>query len=446
MNQLLSLLFFSLALVSLGMIFPVQALAQGEREITLEEAFHSALRHNTLVSASAFRIDQAKENTRIARSPMFPQVVLQGRAIRLKETPTFTSPEGQPDAFPGFPAFPDRYNEVSIQASQVLFQGGRLMSGLQASRYITDASEFEDYRTRQRILFSVSNGFYNVLFARRSTEIAESQLSRANQHLELARQRHEVGLVERTAVLRAQVQVAAAMESLEQARNNHAIAMEQLALEMGIPTPPESVKEPEEIHLENISVEAYIEIAFNNRRDLFASEKGLLAFQKQVEAERRAYLPAISMEGSYSWADDDAVYYGDNYTWQAALVFTYPLFTGLRDTAQIARAKAREAEAQASHNRIRQEIRVDARSAYADIRTRKKMVQHFTDQVEAARANHDQLSAMFAEGIVSTIDVVDAQATLNEAEQGLASVYYRLQLDKQRLRLAIGMFQHDLLN
>ena len=446
MNQLLSLLFFSLALVSLGMIFPVQALAQGEREITLEEAFHSALRHNTLVSASAFRIDQARENIRIARSPMLPQVVLQGRAIRLKETPTVTAPEGQPDVFPGFPAFPDRYNEVSIQASQVLFQGGRLMSGLQASRYITDASEFEDYRTRQRILFSVSNGFYNVLFARRSAEIAESQLSRANQHLELARQRHEVGLVERTAVLRAQVQVAAAMESLEQARNNHAIAMEQLALEMGIPTPPESVKEPEEIHLENISVEAHIEIAFDNRRDLLASEKGLLAFQKQVEVERRAYLPTISMEGSYSWADDDAVYYGDDYTWQAALVLTYPLFTGLRDTAQIARAKAREAEAQASHNRIRQEIRVNVRSAYADIRTRKKMVQHFTDQVEAARANHDQLSAMFAEGIVSTIDVVDAQATLNEAEQGLASVYYRLQLDKQRLRLAIGMFQHDLLN
>lgn len=429
--------------VSLCMILTTSVYGQREREITLEEAYHSALKHNELISASASRIDQAREDVRIARAPMLPQIQLQGRAIRRKETSIVP---GQNGTTGSIPTFPDRYNELSLQGSQILFQGGKLMLGVAASRHVARRSEYNDYRTRQQILFTVSNSFYNVLFARRSSEIAESQLSRARQHLELAEQRHQVGLVERTAVLRAQVEVAAAMESMEQARNNYAISMEQLALEMGIPTPPDSVREPEEIELDDIPVETHIEYAFKNRRDLMASERGLLAVQKQVEAERRDYFPTLSIEGTYSRVDDDAVYYGDDYTWQAALVLTYPLFTGLRDTAQIARARASESEMQAAFNRIKQEIRVDVRSAHANIQTRKQMVRFFDDQLSSANANYEQINAMFREGLVTTIDVMDAQTALTEAEQGLASAYYQLQLDKQSLMLATGVFQQNLLN
>ena len=177
-----------------------------------------------------------------------------------------------------------------------------------------------------------------------------------------------------------------------------------------------------------------------------ASERGLLAVQKQVEAERRSFFPTLSIEGTYSRVDDDAVYYGDDYTWQAALVLTYPLFTGLRDTAQIARARAGESEMQAAFNRIKQEIRVDVRSAYANIQTRKQMVRFFDDQLKSANANYEQVNAMFREGLVTTIDVMDAQTALNEAEQGLASAYYQLQLDKQSLLLATGVFQQTLIN
>jgi outer membrane protein len=429
-------------------VFHVTALpahAGGEREIALEEAYHSALQHNERISASGFRVDQAQEDIRIARSTLMPQILLQGRSIRMKETSPFSG-LGIPGGA-GVPDFsrPDRYNEASIHASQPLFRGGRLRNSVLAARYASEGREFEDYRIRQQILFTVSNSFYNVLFARRSTEIAENQLTRSTRHLELAQQRQEVGLVDITAVLRARVQVAAALEALEQARNNYTIAMEQLALEMGIDQPPASVREPESLDIEAVPVETHIAHAFANRRDLMASEKGRLAAERLVNVERGDFLPSLSLEGSYLLVDDDAVYYGDNYTWQVALVASYPLFTGLRDTAELARARARESEMQAAENRIRQEIRLDVRSAYADIQTRKKMVQHISDQVESARAHYDQVSAMFEEGLASTVDVVDAETALNEAELGLASVYYQLQLDHLSLQLATGAFLRDML-
>ncbi len=413
--------------------FPLHARAEGEREVTLEEAYHSALRYNEQVLASEHRVDQAKEDIRIAKSPLFPQIQLQGRHIRMKETTRFGV------------TGPDHYNEASIQGSQVLFQGGKLRIGIQASRYVAESSAYEDYRTRQQILYAVSNSFYNVLFARRSTDIAESQLTRSNQHLELARQRQEVGLVDMTAVLRAQVQVAAAMEALEQARNNYTVAKERLALEMGISTPPASVKEPETIETADATVDAYIEYAFQHRQDLLAAEKWLLAAESNVKAERRDFFPSLSVEGSYSLVDEDRIYDGDDYNWQAALVASLPLFTGFKNTADVAKARAQKSEMQAAYNRAKQEIRLDVRSAYVDIQTRKKMIRHLTDQVDAARAHYDQVSAKFEEGLASTVDLVDADTALNEAELSLANVYYRLQLDHLRLQLATGEFLQDML-
>lgn len=431
-----SLPVFPVVLAFVFFVFPLIVCAEEYRELTLEEAYHSALKYNERISASGHRVDQAKEDIRIARSPLLPQIQVQGRHIRMKEA---TDPRS------GI-TLPDHYNEASIQASQVLFHGGKLRIAIQASRYVAEGSEYENYRTRQQILYSVSESFYNVLFARRFTEIAENQLTRSNQHLELARQRQEVGLVDITAVLRAQVQVAAAMEAVEDAKNNYTIAKEQLALEMGISTVPASVMEPESIEMEDAGVDAYIESAFNSRRDLMAAEKWLMAAEKQVEAERRDFLPSLSLEGGYFRVDEDRIYAGDDYNWQAALVATYPLFTGLRDTAEIARARAMESEMQAAYNRAKQEIRLDVRSSYADIQTRKKMIRHLGEQVDAAQAHYDQVSAKFEEGLASTVDVVDAHTALNEAELSLANVYYRLQLDHLRLQLATGEFLEDMVH
>ena len=436
-RKTLSILLLAAAFFCFSPVSPTSGFVAGEREVALEEALHSALEHNERIAASRHRVSQAEEDVRIARSPMLPQVNLQGRHIRMKEIEVRA---------PGLGG-PDRYNEASIQASQVLFQGGKLRSSLHASRYAMKSSRLEDYRTREQILFSVSGTYYNALFARRSVEIAENQLTRSNRQLELAESRREVGLVDMTAVLRARVQVAAAMEAIEEAKNNYSIALEQLALEMGIAQPPESIREPGPIELtEDLSVEQYIERAYENRRDLKASKEGLQAAMKQVDAQRGDFLPRLSLEGSYSIVDDDDVYYGDDYNWQAALVASYPLFTGMRDSAEVARARARQSEAEASVNRIKQEIRLDVRSAYADIQTRKTMVQHIDDQVESARANYEQVAAKFEEGLASTVDVVDAQTALNEAELNLANVYYRLQLDHLALKLAIGIFQEDLLS
>ena len=439
---------FSLAIIWVFTGFPQPAMAEETREITLEEAYHSALQHNERIMASRYRVEQAKEDIRIARSPVLPQFSLEGKSVRFKETDPvggFRDLAEEMNIFLPDMTGPDRFNEATIKGSQVLFHGGKLRIAIQASRYVAESSTFEDYRVRQQVLYGVSRSFYNVLFARRAMEIGESQLTRSNQHLELARQRQEVGLVDMTAVLRARVQVAAAMEALEQARNNYTVAGEQLALDMGIPIPPASVREPEAIEMADVPVETHIENAFANRRDLMATEKWLLASQMHVEAERRDFLPVVSLEGSYSVIDKEELYSGDHYDWQVALVARYPLFTGLKNTAEVAKARARESEMQAAYNRTKQEVRLDVRAAYADIQTRKKMVQHIGDQVDAAKAHYEQVSAKFEEGLASTVDVVDAHTALNEAELSLATVYYRLQLDQLRLQVATGTFLQAML-
>jgi len=80
---------------------------------------------------------------------------------------------------------------------------------------------------------------------------------------------------------------------------------------------------------------------------------------------------------------------------------------------------------------------------YLDIKTQEKVLASLRDQVQSAQANYEQILAQFEEGLVSSVDVVDAQTALNEAELRLARAYYTYQLDQLRLRLATGTFVHD---
>jgi len=420
------------AIMAAGAMFPGKLHAwEAMQQLAIEEAYRIALENNELISAAAEQLNQAEADVNIARSPMLPQVDLLARAVQQKET-----------AFVDL----DRYVELSAQATQSLYTGGKLKSIYDASRYAAQGQTFRFYRARQEVLFAVARGFYNVLFSRRAIEIADNQLIRAQRQLQQAKQRQEVGLVDMTAVLRAQVQVAAAREDIERAKNQYIVAMEQLALEMGVPEPPESLQEPESISEELMPLEQYVDLAFENRRDLQAAEEAFNAASEQVNAEQADFIPDFALQGRYSRANEDELYYGEDYVWDVSVIGSYPLFTGFRNRAEITRARAVKAEAVAGWRRLQQEIRVAVRSAYADIQTQKRVITSLEDQLESARANYRQVTAQFEEGLASAVDVVDAETALNEAERRLAITYYLYQLDRLNLRVATGTFAAGLLD
>jgi outer membrane protein len=398
--------------------------------LTLQHAYQMALKQNEQIAASAQRLRQAQADLDIATSPLLPQIEIMAETVTQKE----------------HMEIPDNYNDIRISGVQSLYQGGKNWHNRSAAKQTAESEGLRHFRLKQEVLYTVAYRFHLVLLSRQSIDISENQKIRAEIQFDRANQLLELGMVNETAVLRAKVQVAVAEENLERAKNQFRITMEQLSLELGIENAPLSVKEPEERTFGNDPPDTYIHNALKFRADVQQAQLLVKAAEYAVKAEKSDFIPDFSVRGSYVLGDTDELYYGDKDHWEVALTASYPLYSGNRDVSELLKSKAFLAESKSMLNRLKQEVRVTVRSVYFDIHTQQKVIKNIKDQVSAASANYQQVTAQFEEGLVSSVDLVDAQTVLNEAESQLAKSYYRLQIDQLRMDRAVGTLEMDILN
>jgi outer membrane protein len=182
-----------------------------------------------------------------------------------------------------------------------------------------------------------------------------------------------------------------------------------------------------------------------NRQDYEQAAKQVQATEERVAFEKADYFPNLSLTGEYTRTDEEALFYGEDYNWEASLVLSYPLFTGWQTSAEVDRARSEKSKAEFSLSRLRKQIRTEVRSVYLDIQTQQKVIDQLRRQVASARRNYEQVTAQFEQGLLTAVDQVDAFTALNEAENRLAQAYYTYQLDMIRMEMATGRFQDDLL-
>lgn len=405
------------------------AAESGTSRLTLEQAYATALKNSNQVRSSREQVHQARQDLRISTSQLLPQLNARAEYTRQKELSGFNPV--------------DRFGMLSLSASQHLYQGGKVWNQRQASQFALYSQKKRHFRRLQSILFNVAIQFYEVLLANQNIVIAENQIHRTQQQLERAEQRLEVGLVNKTAVLRAEVQVARAREQLERAKNQRAVALENLRLEMGVQEIPADLQEITEKRLEEISPERLCARGLEKRRDLQQMAGGWQAAEATVQAEKGDFWPRFLLEGSYSRTDETVIYSGENDDWNVSVKALYPLFTGFRETSEVHKARRRKKELGADYSRLKRAISAEIRSVYLDLKTQKKVIQSLEEEVASAAANHEQFVAQFNEGLVSAVDLVDAQTALNEAERRLSLAFFNYQLNLLRLKLATGTYEQD---
>lgn len=411
----------------------------GKQALTLEAAYESAMNNNEQIRISRQKLLQNSQDIDIATANLYPQLSAEAAYTRQK-----VSDISAGGASLGSFGQPEEYGTATLKLEQHIYQWGKVWSGRRIAEHFFESSKYRHIRQVQEILFRVGVQYYEVLLGREAIEIAESALERAEQQMARAEARFEVGVLTQTDVLRASVQVVESQEQLERAKNQYAIALENLALEMGVEEVPGRLVEPSEKSFTPVPVAELYQTALANRRDYRQAQKQILGAEERVNFEQADYFPNLSLEGSYTHTNESDLFYGEDDDWQATLKLSYPLFTGWRTSAEVDKAKSRLTEANAAMARLKKEIRNQVRSVYLDIQTQKKVIAQLEERVKAARRNYRQVTARFEEGLVTAVDQIDAFTALNEAENRLAQAYYSYQLDQIRLKLTTGTFQTDI--
>jgi outer membrane protein len=287
--------------------------------------------------------------------------------------------------------------------------------------------------------------YYGVLRAEHLLKVGEQTEALAEGHLERAEQLHAVGAVPLSDVLKARVALSqrrleklSLQKSLRLAKAQLTSAMgmgplQEIAVvdDLGEPSP---VAAPEEDPLSE---------ARRRRPLLLGAEEAEVSASAAVAMARSAGLPHVDLQASYSWSDDDprykdAILARDNYRWSTGVQVSVPLFDRFSTRESVAKAKASLQTAVWQTERTRRQVDLEVHQAYLEIEEARMKLTTAEQAVEEAREALRLAEERYRLGAGTSLETLDAQARLSEAETSRVEALYEAKLASARMGRAVG--------
>jgi outer membrane protein len=264
---------------------------------TLDQAVLTALQRNADIQRARQEIERTKGLYIQVRAEIFPRI---DASTQVTNTDPHLGSISSGSSG-GLSGVPTQYS-LSIQATQVVFAGGRIISNIRSAAFTRDSSYFAFRNAIDLVVATVKQQFYQVLLNRELINVQESSVNLLKSQLQDQQNRFEAGTVPRFNVLQAQVALSNQYPQLIAAQNNFRISVLQLAKTLGLDFDPMRAGQPPleavgqlEFHPRHIPLGSAIELA-KERRPFLKQQKALvLSNAAQVGVARAGYFPQFSV-------------------------------------------------------------------------------------------------------------------------------------------------------
>jgi outer membrane protein TolC len=414
--------------------------------LTLFDAIEIAVQNNYSLKLAYEKINLSKYQITENAAQGLPQVSINTSYSR-QDPVTAPPPSGggignnpQFAAFLGTARVNTFRNQVTL--SQVLFAGFRIIDGIRLANINVSASEEEYRKTRQDVIFNVSNSYYNALKSYQLLDILKFSLKQAEMHLDQAKKFEKAGTGLKIDVLRANNQLINIQMQLSQAVNNYEKAKKALNLAMGraVDTPIE-MNPKAEIPDISLDEEKFIKTALENR-----SELKQLKIKKEIDEilvtiQSRATWPTISANLTYNLTDQAVVNgnsvniqnlnYGVNMNW--------PIFDGLLTQAKVQKAQNSVIQDQISIDQLQQSLILEVKQNLLDLQESKERMLMAKEGIKLSEEALRLAKTRYENGVGLNIEVIDAQNNLNQSKLNFINAEYDFNINKVKLYKAIGI-------
>ena len=302
-----------------------------------------------------------------------------------------------------------------IEVAMPLYTGGELGTRIAQASFGAAAGGDAAAWAAEQAALNAAEAYVRLAQAREYTSLLERSRATVIAHVELARSYAEQGMIVRSEVLRAEVELAKVDDMLEEARGRSRIAEANLSFQLGAdeataweldPLPPSApLAEP---------LDACLASA-DSRRDLAGARGQLRAGELEERVRRAAFLPRVAMVGRADWVDDTLFgTHGSSATVMA--LASVNLFAGGADRAAVAAARW-EAKAGAEEvARFQDAVRLQVRQAFEEAATARQRQATAVKALAAAREAERITGERFKTGVVKMLDLLDATTARREAE------------------------------
>ena len=431
---------FLLLSAALTMALSQSAFAGETVALNLDDAMLRAFQTNPTVSIAQYELDSARASYNAAR---------QSRGISITASHT-TQRGGYDDNIvkktDATGAWTGEYwkgignsHSNGLTASLPIFTGGKLKGTIKQAKANYQYNQVGVQRTYNEMRSTVTDGYFTMLQADNMQKLSAESVARLEDHLKNVQAQYDVGVVAKADVLRSQVELADAKQTLIQAENSYQLAEASLNKIVGLPMDTN-------LKLDNLLVynkydktmDDCLAYAAEHRPELMQAQYNVDAAKGALMVARSGHMPQVAASASQSWSDTN--WPGDEKgNWGVGVNVSMNVFDTGVTLSKIHGAEADLKKAEETYRDTVNAVNLDVRSNYLGLREAEKRISTTKLAVEQADEDYRIAQLRYMSGVGTNTDVLDAQVALTQAKTNYTKALYDYNTSKTALETSIGV-------
>jgi outer membrane protein TolC len=310
--------------------------------------------------------------------------------------------------------------DAMVNYSQTLFSLPTFES-YRAAKESAQAAFYSRQSSRGLVVLTVGDAYLQAIALGAQVDNAKALLQADQLLLNQTVAEHEAGVAANLDELRARVQFQTQQQAVITAEVNFKKAKIALNREIGLPAEQEIqlTDTTPYADLATMNIQQARQMAYQSRQDYQGLQAQIRAAQLQRKAAKWERLPTLDFDGNYGVTGvTNGLYHG---TFVAMGSLRVPVFqeAKFRGDSEVAAANLNNLMQQLASLKI--QIDQQLRDSILDVQSATELVKVSQSNVELARKELEQTTDRFQAGVDDNLPVVQAQATLADAETNLVN-------------------------
>jgi outer membrane protein len=381
----------------------VPAIAHAE---TLKEALASAYTNNPTIMSALLDVKSTAEGIALAKSGKLPTI-----GISASSGGTWTVGEGLPNA-----GVDVNWGQVSASYNQTLFDNFQTEAQIEQARALTELSKYSLRNQEQNVLLSVVQAYYSVIRDTQLVQLRADNMSFFDAQVSSANDRLRLGEGTKIDVSQATTRQAAAVASYQAAIAS--LQASQASYERWVGRKPRNLSSDYNFGKTlPTSIDSAISSAEERHPALLSARAAIRVAQAGSDAASAAFGPKLNMIGSICAIGC----FGETGGASASVNFqlSIPIYAGGALGASIRRANIEQIKSEVDALSARDQIRESVISAWSSLQNSSAQIESAQSAVASGQLVVEGTVQERDVGQKTTLDVLNAQAELTSAREGL---------------------------
>ena len=428
-------------------------------ELTLDEAIALGLSNSTTIKSKLIAVDSSRAGVKAAKSGYYPGISASANWIHYFEqsrSPAVSFQVGTETLItPAAYVFAQDPVTVNFDLTQPIYTFGRIKHGVKLATEDLYLAKMDLSEEERSLIVEIKRAFYSYLLAEEFVSVQEETLTQREDTLKVAQERYEAGLVPDFEVLSAE-------SDMENFKPEVISALNQVELALLAVKELLNITETEDYEVALVGElnpvyfdferQSLVDDAIGNNYDLkqYRSSINFALYQESLKKDEKK--PFIGSFANYklnstfntttgandytNW--DDILSVGVNVSVPLSALIPYS-----REYAEQSRASLDLAELRTNLGNIESSIKIGIDGILLKINEEEAKIKSSEKAVELASRLYDSASERFANGLITRIELKEAEIRLNSARVGYLNSVFNYMNALFDLMDIVGVYEFD---